>query len=68
MSAMVKHSVILNQKTRPSAQLGVSYGVNGPESIGEIVEAYRMPLDVWEEMNRPETITVTVEIGDTLND
>lgn len=68
MSAMVKHSVILNQMTRPNPRNGVGYGVLGPETPGEQIEAYRMPIDVWEEMNRPETITITVEIGDTLND
>lgn len=63
MSVLIKHSVILHQRSRPNPSSGVLYGRISPE-----VESYRMPIEVWEEMKRPETITLTVEIGDTLND
>lgn len=28
----------------------------------------RVPMAVWEEMEKPTTVTVTIEIGDRLND
>lgn len=37
------------------------------ESGDPITEGYYMPLAIWEDMGKPEEITLTVEPGDHLN-
>ena len=41
-----------------------------PEEEGEVIVWHELQLDkrVWEEMGRPEKITVTIEPGDKLNE
>lgn len=37
------------------------------DEIGAIEEAYRIPMQTWEDMGSPGKMTVTIEPGDLLN-
>lgn len=46
----------------------VTFGHEDEESVDGWALHYGMSTDDWEEMGAPDTITVTIEPGDKLND
>ena len=58
-SAAIRHEIVLHR---------IASAVYTPSFVSEGgVEAYLLAEQLWRDMGEPETITVTVEPGDTLN-
>lgn len=62
---LTKHRTILHYWT---TSMGLTSFLTRDEDTGSVVEAHELPEDVWVDMGSPDTITVTVEPGDLLNE
>lgn len=63
MNALVKHRVVVKLDAEMRKFVSFVADTEGPD-----YEEVTLPRNLWEDMRKPETITITVEPGDTLND
>ena len=66
MTTLEKRKVVLTLDPQFTDKDDAFFGSPDPDELG--VEAIHIPTDTWLDMGNPETITVTIEIGDTLNE
>lgn len=64
---MIKHRTVLQRTTQYVNVDGLVTFDNDDED-NETPEFYTMSLEDWIEFGRPDTITLTVELGDLLNE
>lgn len=65
---LVRHKTVLSRFPQQDNNAAVCFAQETEE--GEIVtpiKAMFLPIEFWEEMACPDEITVTVELGDTIN-
>ncbi len=60
-----KTRTVLNN-TNSTPDTGPRFCYMDDEGVGRVYVLY-MDLDVWDDMGKPDTITVTIEPGDLLN-
>lgn len=63
---MTKHAIVLKRVSRNDSGILVFESDDDADYI--LHEKHKMRGDIWEEMGRPDTITVTIEPGDKLNE
>lgn len=69
MSILIKHQTVLVRDVQPEIELSTEEILFVQEEKRDICgsDGYFLPLTLWEEMGKPEIITVQVEPGDKLN-
>lgn len=63
MSALTKHQVVVKLDAEMRKFISFVADTEGPD-----YEEVTLPRDLWEDMRKPDTITITIEPGDTLGD
>ena len=62
---MTKHTTILRRSIRHKDRWNY---INEDEESGSVLEIYRMPDSIYDDFGQPQTVTITIELGDTLNE
>lgn len=66
--SVLKLQVIQDQRRCEGISFAFFKPDDGDEGIGSAMPRYDMEIGKWEELGKPEVITITTEAGDLLND
>lgn len=67
MSTLIRTQVVIRRVIGAGMESPRVIFSREPDEDGDLPHTHYLPRDVWEDLGRPDAITVTIDPGDLLN-